>query len=54
MAIVDAVIGLLLAFVVIYVGAVILWSFSPLFAVVFVLVALFITIRATAGRGEGL
>jgi hypothetical protein len=54
LAIVDAVIGLLLAFVVIYVGAVILWSFSPLFAILFVLVALFITIRATAGRSEGL
>jgi len=54
LAIADAVIGLLFAFVVIYVGAVILWSFNPLFAVLFVLVALFITIRATARRSEGL
>ena len=54
MAIADAVIGLLLAFVVIYVGAVVLWSFNPLFAILFVLVALVITIKATAGRSEGL
>lgn len=41
----DAVLSLLIAFVLIYVGAVVLWSLNPIFAVLFVLAALYIALR---------
>ena len=52
MGAVDAIISLLIAFVLIYVGAVILWSLNPIFAVVFVLLALYIAARGL-GKGDG-
>ena len=54
MGLVDSIITLLLAFVLIYVGAVILWSFNPFLAVLFILVALFIAARSIGKGGRGL
>ena len=47
---IDAIISLIIAFILIYVGAVILWSLNPFFAVLFVLDALYIGLR---GLREG-
>ena len=41
----DAIISLLIAFILIYVGAVILWPLNPLFAVLFVIFALYVAFR---------
>ena len=48
--VVDEIISLLIAFVLIYVGAVILWNVNPFFAVLFVLAALYIVLRGFKGN----
>ena len=50
MGVVDEIISLLIAFVLIYVGAVILWNVNPFFAVLFVLAALYIVLRGFKGN----
>ena len=48
----DAIISLLISFILIYVGAVILWPLNPLFAVLFVIFALYVAFRGL-GKGNG-
>ena len=50
----DAIISLLIAFILIYVGAVILWPLNPLFAVLFVIFALYVAFRGLGKRSGGL
>ncbi len=48
---VDLIVSLLVAVILIYVGAVIIWSLNPLFAAVFVILALLVVARAVK-RGD--
>ncbi len=54
LSLVDVIVSLLIGFVLIYVGAVILWSLNPFFAVLFVLAALYIVGRSLLKGGEGI
>ena len=54
MGAVDAVISVLIAFILIYVGAVVLWALNPFLAVLFVVAALYIALRGLGRTGEGL
>jgi ABC-type bacteriocin/lantibiotic exporter with double-glycine peptidase domain len=52
-SIIDSIIELLIAVVMIYVGAVILYNLNPVFGILFVLLALYILFR-TVSKGKGL
>ena len=55
MGLVDAIVSLLIAVILIYVGAVIVWSLNPLLAVLFVIFALYVAARTVAkGVSDGL
>jgi hypothetical protein len=52
---VDSIIELLIAIFILYAGAVIVWSLNPLLAVLFVVVGLYILVRALAkSKGDWL
>ena len=50
MGLVDAIVELLIAVLLVYVGAVIIWSLNPILAVLFILAALYILARTIAKR----
>lgn len=55
MGLVDSLIGLLVAVIIIYVGAIVIWSLNPIFAIFFAIIAILIAARAVArGDTEGL
>jgi len=55
LGLVDAIVSLLIAVILIYVGAVIVWSLNPLLAVLFVIFALYVAARTVAkGVSDGL
>jgi hypothetical protein len=49
---VDLIISLIVAMILIYVGAVIIWSLNPLFAVLFVIFAVYVAARAVVKGGS--
>ena len=52
---VDLIVSLLVAVILIYIGTVIIWSLNPLFAVVFVVLAVLVVARAVRrGDSDGL
>jgi hypothetical protein len=52
MGLIDALLGLIIAFVLVYVGAVILWSINPILSVLFGIIAIYVIVRSV-GRGGG-
>jgi hypothetical protein len=50
-ALIDTIIGLIVALVLVYVGGVILWSLNPILGVLFIIVALYVVLRSI-GRGS--
>ena len=55
MGLIDALLDLIIAFVLVYVGVTILWSLNPILGVLFAIVAIYFVLRsvsrATGARG---
>ncbi len=53
MGLIDSLISLIVAFVLVYVGAVILWPINPILAVLFVIFAIYLVLRSIGRGGRG-